>query len=369
MQTLGLPDLTGVYVASLAPGVVGGVALDTTRGAFKVDGAALGTGTAGNDDGPAYFSSMRGAINLLTVAYNSLDFRAHVYSTAINGLDIGPDPAVFPNRSTIRIGMDQLQFLRQDRTIITGSPGFFLWDSVLVLSAAIPLLSRSFGGFIDLGGTFEFAASASPFGMGNALLHRATWKNANAVVANLGPSFLFANNAIYQADGATITASQARIFFDNATYNVINAGVGSMGAAIGHVSFFANMTIGVGWTIALRRGLFMPDALGAGVLTDQVVVDILDLNAGATNTGIRSLLAAGAGKFFLEGLGTAVSTLAGTLSLTGAALLNHGTADALGGGGGATLGAVGGSGPTATAQATWIRVEVAGTTHWIPAWT
>lgn len=42
---------------------------------------------------------------------------------------------------------------------------------------------------------------------------------------------------------------------------------------------------------------------------------------------------------------------------------------ALGGGAAATLGTIGGSGPTAAAQATWVEIDVGGTPHWIPAWT
>jgi hypothetical protein len=42
---------------------------------------------------------------------------------------------------------------------------------------------------------------------------------------------------------------------------------------------------------------------------------------------------------------------------------------ALGGGAAATLGTIGGSGPTAAAQAQWIQVQVNGVNHWIPAWT
>lgn len=41
----------------------------------------------------------------------------------------------------------------------------------------------------------------------------------------------------------------------------------------------------------------------------------------------------------------------------------------LGGGVAATLGTIGGSGPTAAGQALWIECEVGGVTHWIPAWT
>lgn len=42
---------------------------------------------------------------------------------------------------------------------------------------------------------------------------------------------------------------------------------------------------------------------------------------------------------------------------------------ALGGGGTATLGTVGGSGPTTAAQAQWLEIDIGGTPHWIPVWT
>lgn len=41
---------------------------------------------------------------------------------------------------------------------------------------------------------------------------------------------------------------------------------------------------------------------------------------------------------------------------------------ALGAGGVATLGATGGSGPTATAQSQWVEIDIGGTPHWIPVW-
>jgi hypothetical protein len=45
------------------------------------------------------------------------------------------------------------------------------------------------------------------------------------------------------------------------------------------------------------------------------------------------------------------------------------TNQALGGGALATLGNVGGSGPTAAAQAQWLEIEIGGVIHWVPAWT
>lgn len=316
------PSALGITLQNAYDGSAGAIpqiALTDALGTFTVDSAARG----GAGDTVNIFDSVDGATVALRVSFDRTNARTMVAGGGLGGIDL--ESTLFPGRAIISLGFDQLLFLRQDRTIITGSPGFFLWTSVLTMPASIPLLARSFGGFIDLGGTFQFAASASPFGMGNALLHRAIWKNSTGVVANLGPSFLFANNAIYQADGATITASQARIFFDNATYNVINAGVGTMAAAVGHVSFFGNLTINAGWTIALRRGLFCQDPTVAGTLTTQVIVEIPNLVAATTNIGIRSSQSSG---IFIEQTAAAISTFAGDIHMNNAISMVFGSVGA-----------------------------------------
>jgi hypothetical protein len=67
------------------------------------------------------------------------------------------------------------------------------------------------------------------------------------------------------------------------------------------------------------------------------------------------------------------SNVVNVASSTGAALrisnrldINNGTA--LGGGAAPTLGTIGGSGPTAAAQAQWVEIDINGTAHWIPVW-
>ena len=113
-------DLDSAYLASLAGGPH--INLNTTQEALHTDGASLGTGTAGNNDGPDYSRFTRGAVNILNVAYNAVDLRAHIYSSAVAGFDIGPDPALLPNRSTITIVADALVFLREDRTFTSVLP-------------------------------------------------------------------------------------------------------------------------------------------------------------------------------------------------------------------------------------------------------
>lgn len=45
------------------------------------------------------------------------------------------------------------------------------------------------------------------------------------------------------------------------------------------------------------------------------------------------------------------------------------TSVSLGGGSSATLGTIGGSGPSTAGQSKWLEISISGTSHWIPVWT
>jgi hypothetical protein len=63
------------------------------------------------------------------------------------------------------------------------------------------------------------------------------------------------------------------------------------------------------------------------------------------------------------------ATLSLALRINQAQHCDFQTNQALGGGAGATLGTIGGSGPTGAGQAQWLEIEIGGVTHWVPAWT
>lgn len=303
--------ITDAYVAG-----GGDLTLNATQNALRIAGDALAAGTSGQA-GPDYFAINRGATPVVRVAYNATDGRAALYSGATGGLDLAPTPIASVVSPTLSVLTNKLLIFRGDRSFSSGYPIRPIeWASTLTLSGTNPTL----GGFITLGGTMQFASSANAFGMGNALIHEATWKNSNGVSANLGPCFLFVNNGVFQADGASISMSQMRTFFDNPTYNTINGGTFSMAATIGHVSLYSSMTVNSGATIGLRRGLAFFDATGTGALTTQVVVDIPNLTFGGTNVGIRSAMTA-AGGTFISHTGNAAARFGGEVEIDGA--LNH----------------------------------------------
>ena len=75
----------------------------------------------------------------------------------------------------------------------------------------------------------------------------------------------------------------------------------------------------------------------------------------------------GAIDFYTTPDGSDVPTLA--LTMNNAQHCDFQTNQALGGGAPATLGTIGGAGPTAAAQAQWLEIEIGGVVHWVPAWT
>ena len=114
-----------------------------------------------------------------------------------------------------------------------------------------------------------------------------------------------------------------------------------------------------GWTINAPN-----PTIGTGSLTTGAALNIGGNPPGAVNrVGLRILSNPSGG----SGVNAALWITAGRSRFDGIVDINNGIA--LGGGAGATLGTIGGSGPTAAAQAQWVQIEVNGVNHWIPAWT
>jgi hypothetical protein len=105
--------------------------------------------------------------------------------------------------------------------------------------------------------------------------------------------------------------------------------------------------------------------LGTGTVTTAGALNVGgNVNQGSVNRfGVRIISNPSGG----SGVNAALWVTAGLSRFDGRVDINQPIA--LGGGGNATLGAVGGSGPTNTAQAQWVEIDINGVAHWIPAWT
>ena len=127
----------------------------------------------------------------------------------------------------------------------------------------------------------------------------------------------------------------------------------------GNITVNAAMGLVAGWTINAPS-----ITLGTGSVTTAAGLNIGGNPGSATNrVGLRILSNPTGG----AGVNAALWITAGRAQFDGFVDINQPIA--LGGGAAATLGTIGGSGPTAAAQAQWVEIEVAGVRHWIPAWT
>ena len=170
--------------------------------------------------------------------------------------------------------------------------------------------------------------------------------------------------------------------------NTVEVAFGSGLTADGNNNWqFANSpparTLTVGGTDAARRlfsagGALTLNAAFTNAFTDIVNEPFLAGSTAPTNAGnmlIQTSVGFGTNRY---GLLITANPSGGTINralrvVNGQAQFDQEvdfqTNDATAAGGAATLGQIGGSGPTATAQATWLRVEIGGVTHWLPAWT
>lgn len=115
-----------------------------------------------------------------------------------------------------------------------------------------------------------------------------------------------------------------------------------------------------GWTINAPSF-----TAGTGTLTTAAALNVGGNPGLATQDriGVRIISNPSGG----SGINAALWVTAGLSRFDGRVDINRGIA--LGGGAAATLGTIGGSGPSAAAQAQWVEIDVGGVAHWIPAWT
>lgn len=117
-------------------------------------------------------------------------------------------------------------------------------------------------------------------------------------------------------------------------------------------------------------------AAASGLITlgaNDADVDVIDLSTGTS--GLVQVKIAGTSEAVFSATSLDIQSndlvttgLVDAGSMRSAATVDFGLSDALGGGATATLGTIGGTGPTAAAQSKWLEIKIGGTTHWVPAW-
>lgn len=329
-----------------------------------------------------------------------------------------------PGETQVRVnaGYDTMRFWPTDRRFTSNPGGLIRLDSANTYTYGFA--PNSFAG-MNLQSTLELEGNGSPFNQFLLFNNGLTVKSVSGTGIAFGPGQTFIAQPNIQADAASCSMSQNRDFLSQPRF----AGIG--GGSLTVTNWYGVQLLGTvdtGATVTTRRGVFVGTLLGAGAVGTHIGLDIANLAKGSTIRGIRSALS-GATKRFIEHTGSSPSTFAGNVhmndgvsmvlgsvsgsnvalsrpaagvmrmigqngannegldwnfqatanvvavsSTTGAALrinnlldVNNGVA--LGGGAPATLGTIGGAGPTAAAQAQWLRIDIGGVAHWIPVWT
>jgi hypothetical protein len=126
----------------------------------------------------------------------------------------------------------------------------------------------------------------SPLGAGNLMSAAHTLKNPTGEVRALSPFNGVVLQPRFQADDAAMTVAAVRGLYDNAQFAVLDDG--TVTAAEWTAVEVAGGDIGAGATVTTRRGLWVKNTAGAGVLTTQIGIDIAALTKGATDIGIRN---------------------------------------------------------------------------------
>ena len=270
------------------------------------------------------------------------------------------------NQATGRAG---IRFLPDDRTqTVIPIPNYALqWDSIF--TSNIPggggIGNDTAPALVGAVGECIFADNGNLFSS-SLLFNQGTLATLQA---NIGPIYTLVNQPTIRADGGVFTCSQhnavraqprigpninggsitqntVQLFFCTA---IVDATVGS--ASITTLDYFVatTPTLTAGGTIGTLNAINLQNIIGPTVIN-----------------GIRSVMNNGT---FINHTGNAPSIFGGTGRVTFNGRVDINNPTALGGGVAATLGTIGGAGPTAAAQAQWIEVDVGGVPHWIPAWT
>lgn len=308
----GNPHQVGITQAYVQDG--GTLTLNATDAALVVDGAALPAGEE------SYLLTTRGATVVLDTRFDTVASRTIIQSGGVGGVDL--ESSLFPDRATVRVLLDQLEFLPQDRvrTSVLPGAGAFLLQSTIGLNFVNATLSA----FVRFAPIIQYHQSANPFGQGLLFNASGIFENLPSVAVNMTTGLTFVAQNRYRANAQTITMVQALESLNQPILDVTAGGTFTMTGT--QRLFTARGSILTGATLSGDRICYTADRFSTftGTLTGtNVGLDITDLQPGVAGAvGIRSAIVAAAGVDFINSVGaTGAVRLGGELEIDGA--LNH----------------------------------------------
>ena len=265
-DVLGLPDLQGVYDSSLD----GVIELDTTRGALDLDGAALATGRQ------RYLNVRRGATDILSTDFDTTTAKAIVSSDALSGLDL--EPGLFPGRTTLTVGLDQILLLNTDRVLTSAASKISFGNgSLLELDFAL----ATFGAALGVSMTAQYNQDSGGFGAGLVVNHNANYQGDAGATRFIGPVRTFVHQPFIRANGAgsVVTQNLLSDFLSQPQFRV-DSGATSYTLLGNWRQFEASGRINASAAVT-NRVCFRAGTLSAqlGTLTDVTALEIANLQA------------------------------------------------------------------------------------------
>jgi hypothetical protein len=173
-----------------------------------------------------------------------------------------------------------------------------------------------FGNLIDLSGVGRYGAAVTPVPMVRAVYHGATYENNAGGIFNPGQIYSFHDNFLLRnTGGGNRAASVLQSFRSEVRLGPHPAG-GTLSVST-HTPFDARVNVGTGTTVSTMV-CFHADGLASvfnGAVTNWTGLRISNPVGPTNRVGITSDLAAGAGSFFIEHVGTALSFFAGEVNI------------------------------------------------------
>lgn len=254
-------------------------------------GLPVSTGISGLGTGVATFLATPSSANLAAAVTGETGSGALTFATSptfttdittpkiigASGLTLQGHSSINNSRVTID---DQITMLGTNRTFTSGTGGMIALSGTHILDFA----NANVGAFILVNGEFQFSQAGFSSSSMALFTMSATIKNVAGEANNIGPLNVLHNLMKVEADGATISVTRIQGLNHSPTYQTANGGVMTV---TDDRAVNAGVAIASGVTLTDRFGIRINNPTGAGTLTNNYGIYIVDQTKGATiNAGI-----------------------------------------------------------------------------------
>lgn len=228
------------------------------------------------------------------------------------------DPSVDLNRGNSR-AFDIIPLGTTITALGGGGGNWINFGSNVVLD----YVNATVSGLVAFSGEMRFRQAGNLAGAGNLFKMQGTFKNEVGAFVGIGSQYTFVHVGVYQADGAFASTGNLfhRICLFQTTWNTINGA--TLAITTANQGGFINPFVQAGVTITNARDWEWSPGTYNGTVVDRAAIYFADLTGGTSSlAGIRSFIAAGATRRFINHTGTAQSDFGGTIGLGAGATID-----------------------------------------------